>query len=94
MWQDGYSAEFIAHSTGLSRTSIYDIRKEVQHYAVAIAAQMGLINVLKYKRSDEYAGDGGEEEHQEEASEQEHQGGADGEAGSVEDSEAGIPVQE
>lgn len=94
MWQDGYSAEFIAHSTGLSRTSIYDIRKEVQHYAVAIAAQMGLINVLKYKRSDEYAGDGGEEEHQEEASKQEHQGGADGEAGSVEDSEAGIPVQE
>ena len=44
--------------------------------------------------SDEYAGDGGEEEHQEEANEQEYKRGADGEAGCVEDSEAGIPVQE
>lgn len=63
MWQEGYSTEFIVHSTGLSRTSIYDIRKEVQHYAVAIAAQMGLINVLKFKRSDEYVGDGTGKEH-------------------------------
>lgn len=96
MWQDGYSAEFIAHSTGLSRTSYYDIRKEVQHYAIAIAAQMGLVNVLK-GRSVEHGAegtDGRKEEHQEEAGKQEQHERADNKAGSIEDSEAGIPVQE
>ncbi len=94
MWQDGYSAECIAHATGLSRTSIYDIRKEVQYYAVAIAAQMGLVNVLKFKRSDDYAGDGADEGSKKEVNEEQHHDRDYGEAGSVEDSEAGIPVQE
>jgi hypothetical protein len=62
MWQCGYNANYIAKSTGLSRSSYYDIRKEVQHYAIAIAAQMRLIDVLKIERSIE---NGAGENHQE-----------------------------
>lgn len=51
LWQCGYNADYITKATGLSRSTYYAIRKEVQHYAVAIAAQIGLIDVLKIERN-------------------------------------------
>lgn len=44
-WLKGHSAIRISMDLGISRTTVYDVRVALQNYAVALAAQFGLIDI-------------------------------------------------
>lgn len=61
MWIDGRNVDYVVASTDITRTTYYNVRNDVLRYAIAIAAQLKLIDVLRIKGGSKHGAGNGKE---------------------------------